>query len=202
MANVEAQHETVFDAPARLSRLARVYAEAFLTAAQQTSPQAVEQAGAELVEFANSVAANPDVSAFLASPIVGKKAKLAAIMPALKDIASDLLRGLVGVLTQNNRLDLLQSIAAAYRQLLEERAGRVPVKISVAVPLSDTQIAELTAKLKKLLKQREPVLDVRVDPDLFGGMIVQVGDSVIDTSVRSRLQSIRALLLEKGTYGH
>ena len=49
-----------------------------------------------------------------------------------------------------------------------------------------------------MLKQ-QPVLDVRVDPDLLGGMIVQVGDRVIDTSVRTRLQTLRTLLLDKGS---
>ena len=49
-----------------------------------------------------------------------------------------------------------------------------------------------------MLKQ-QPVLDVRVDPDLLGGMVVQVGDRVIDTSVRTRLQTLRTLLLDKGS---
>jgi F-type H+-transporting ATPase subunit delta len=82
--------------------------------------------------------------------------------------------------------------------LLDERAGRVRVKVSAATKLSDAQRDALAEALSTLLKQ-QPVLDVRVDPDLLGGMVVQVGDRVIDTSVRTRLQSIRTLLLDKGS---
>jgi F-type H+-transporting ATPase subunit delta len=195
MASDAAKHETVFDAGTMQSRLARVYAESLLAAALKDSPQRAEQIGAELADFVRGITANAGVASFLISPAVGKKAKTAALESAMKG-ASDLLRGLIGVLTHNNRLDLLRNVAAAYQKLLDERAGRVPVKVTAAVPLSDEEHAKLVANLKKMLHQ-EPVLNVRVDPDLLGGLVVQVGDSVIDTSVRSRLQSLRAILLEQ-----
>jgi len=195
MANVEVKHETVFDTGVTQSRLARVYAESLLVAAAKQSPEAVEAIGAELDAFVRALTADAGVTTFIASPAVNKKSKAAALAAALQDNASDLLRSFVGVLTQNNRLGLLRSIAVALRQLLDDRAGRVRVKVTAAVELSDAQKSELTASLKSILGNQEPVLDVRVDPDLLGGMVVQVGDSVIDTSVRSRLQSIRSLLL-------
>jgi F-type H+-transporting ATPase subunit delta len=194
----ETTHETVLDAGTTRSRLARVYAEALLASALKQSPETADVTGDELTGFVRAAAAAPDVAAFLASPAVGKKVKAAALASALKDNASDLLRGLIGVLGQNNRLGLLRNVAAAYRQLLNDRAGRVWVKVTAAVPLSDTQKAALSASLKDILS-REPMLDVRVDPDLLGGLVVQVGDTVIDTSVRSRLQSLRTLLLDGGT---
>lgn len=195
MANVEAKHETVFDAGTLRSRLARVYAEALLAAALKEAPERPEAVGAELAEFVRGVASHPDIGSFLASPAVGRKAKTAAITPALQN-ASELLRGFVGVLTQNNRLDLLRGVAAAYQQLLDQRAGRVPVKVTAAVELTGEERNTLAANLRKILRQ-EPVLNVRVDPDLLGGLVVQVGDSVIDTSVRSRLHSLRSILLAR-----
>ena len=197
MANAESLHETVLEAGTKRARLAHVYAEALLASALKQSPEAVEAVGDELTSFVRESGANPAVAAFLASPAVGKKAKAAALAAALTDRASPLLRGLVGVLGQNNRLGLLRNVSAAYRQLLDQRAGRVWVKVTVAVPLSDAQKGALTASLKDILN-REPVLDVRVDPDLLGGLVVQVGDTVIDTSVRFRLQAIRTFLLDGG----
>jgi F-type H+-transporting ATPase subunit delta len=196
MAKAEVKHETVLDAGSTQSRLARVYAEALLASAAKQSLSAEDVAG-ELNDFVRALGKDADVAAFLASPAVGKKAKAAVLGPALKDHASDLLRGLVGVLAQNNRLDLLRSVAAAFGQLLDERSGRVRVKVTAAVALSDAQKAALTKNLTGILGDREPVLDVRIDPDLLGGLVVQVGDSVIDTSVRSRLQSLRSLLLAR-----
>jgi F-type H+-transporting ATPase subunit delta len=180
MAELDVTHETALDTGARQSRLARTYAESLLVTAHKR-PDGPSAA---------------DVATFLASPVVGKRAKAAALAQALAG-ASELFRGLIGVLARNNRLYLLPEVASAYRQLLDTRAGRVRVKVASAVPLSDAQTAALTANLKALLGHQEPFLDVRVDPDLLGGLVVQVGDSVIDTSVRSRLQSLRSLLLAR-----
>jgi len=189
-----ATHDTVLDAGSVKARLAKVYAEALLAAA--TRQNAVDATGDELSHFVSDVlAAAPEVESFLASPVVGKKAKAAAIEAALPGRASDLVRGLFTVLARNGRLNLLRGIAAAYRLLLDDRAGRIRVKVTSAMDLSDTQRTALSSTLTDILKQ-QPILAVRVDPDLLGGMIVQIGDRVIDTSVRTRLQSLRTLLLE------
>ena len=197
MASAEKLHDTVLEAGSTRSRLARVYAEALLAAAEKQN--AVESTGEELANFVVEVY-DKDRAAelFLASPAVGKKAKGAVLAAALAGRTSELIRGLFGVLTNNNRLDLVRGIAAAYRMILDERAGRVRVKVSTATKLSDDQRQALAETLSNILKQ-QPVLDVRVDPDLLGGMVVQVGDRVIDTSVRTRLHTIRTLLLDKGS---
>jgi F-type H+-transporting ATPase subunit delta len=198
MASPDTTHDTVLEAGSARARIAGVYAEAFLAAVlkQGASPEVV---GDELDGFVSGVLnANPSVAAFLASPAVGKKAKTAALDAALPGHASELLRGLLAVLAKNGRLDLVPGIAESYRQLLDVRAGRVRVKVTSATELTDAQRHALLANLADMLK-KQPVLDIRVDPDLLGGMIVQVGDRVIDTSVRTRLDNIRNLLLDKGS---
>jgi F-type H+-transporting ATPase subunit delta len=194
-----ATHDTVLDAGSVRARLAKVYAEAVLAAALPKGAAAVDATGEDLEAFTREVLGrHPDVAAFLASPAVGHKTKEAALAAALDGRASDLLRGLLAVLARNGRLDLVPGIAAAYRQLLEDRAGRVRVKVASAVELSDAQRAALTETLSGMMRQT-PVLDARVDPDLLGGLVIQVGDRVIDTSVRTRLQTLRTLLLDRGS---
>jgi F-type H+-transporting ATPase subunit delta len=192
-------HDTVLEAGSVRARLARVYAESLVAAALKQSVDAVDAVGGELHSFvADVLDANPTVDTFLLSPAVAKRLKIAALEAALPGNASDLLRGLFSVLIRNGRLDLIRGIDAAYRQLLDARAGRVRVKVTVASEPSESQRTALTAALDKVLKQ-QPVLDVRVDPTLLGGMIVQVGDRVIDSSVRTRLHNLRTLLLDKGS---
>ncbi|MCE9563713.1 MAG: ATP synthase F1 subunit delta [Planctomycetes bacterium] len=192
-------HDTVLQAGSVQSRLAKVYAESLIAAAiKQSGVGVVDALGTELEEFVSGVLAkNAAVADFLASPAVGKRAKANALGAALPGNTSDLFRGLLTVLTKNNRLNLLAGIAAAYRQLLEERAGRVRVKVTSAVALTDAQKSALTSTLTAQMKQ-QPVLVLRVDPELLGGMIVQIGDRVIDTSIRTRLNTLRTLLLDKG----
>lgn len=195
------KHDTVLDAGSVSSRLAKVYAESLIAAAlkQPGGAKLVDPLGDELDDFVSNVLGkNAAVAAFLSSPAVGKRAKAAALGAALTGRSTDLFRGLLTVLTKNNRLNLIAGVAAAYRQLLDDRAGRIRVKVTAASPLSDAQRAALTSTLTTLLKQ-QPVLAVRVDPDLLGGMVVQIGDRVIDTSVRTRLNTLRTQLLDKGS---
>jgi F-type H+-transporting ATPase subunit delta len=176
------------------ARLAKVYAEAFLAAAGKQ--HAVVNAGMELSSFIHDVLNRaPEIEAYLSSPIVGRKAKTAALHAALPSHASELLQGFLAVLARNGRLDLLRGIVAAFHQLLDERAGRTPVKVTSAVELTDTQRETLTQTLAGIMKH-EPVLNVRIDPDLIGGLVIQIGDRVIDTSVRTRLRTLRNRLLE------
>jgi F-type H+-transporting ATPase subunit delta len=187
-------HDTVLEAGSVKSRLAKVYAEALLAAAMKQN--AVEATGDELSQFVSAVLdASPQIESFLDSPVVGKKAKNTALEGCLPGRVSHLLRGLFHVLAQNSRLDLLHGIAWAYQQLLDVRAGRVPVKIASAVALSEPQQAALASTLADILKH-QPVLKLRVDPDLIGGMVVQIGDRVFDSSVRTRLQTLKNRLLE------
>ena len=109
-----------------------------------------------------------------------------------------LVRNLLGVLNHNNRLWLVRPVAAAYRDLLDHRAGRVRVRVTSAVPLTDEQRGRLAETLAARLK-KTPVLSVAVDPELLGGLVVRVGDQVIDSSVRTRLETLRSQLLEQGS---
>ena len=114
--------------------------------------------------------------------------------------ASPLFRKFLGVLNENGRLDLLPAIDAAYQKLRDTAAGRVRVKVTAAAYLADNQVAELKSILKDTLNA-DPVLDIWIDPDLLGGLVVQVGDKVYDTSVRTRLANLRTHLMASGTHG-
>lgn len=187
-------HDAVLEAGSAKARVAKVYAEALLVAAARQN--VVAETGHELSALVTEVLdKSPDVDRFLSSPIVGRKSKLAALHAALPHHASELIQGLLDVLTRNGRLDLLRGIDAAYRQLLDQRAGRVPVRVTSAVELTEPQRAALTQTLSEVMTQ-QPLLQVKVDPDLLGGLVVQIGDRVIDTSVRTRLRSLRNRLME------
>jgi F-type H+-transporting ATPase subunit delta len=193
----EAAHENVLTANVRQSRIARVYAEALLALASRENR--ADEVGAELNGLLNDVLGrNPTVAAFFASPAVTRRTREPVLAAALEGHVSLLVRNFIGVLNQNNRLDLLKGVAAAYRDLLDRQAGRVRVLVRSAAPLADDQQRELREILTASLR-KEPVLDLRTDPDLLGGMVVQIGDKVYDGSVRTRLEALRTQLTARGT---
>src|SRR5262245_46425794 len=196
--NVPFEHETVLTANVRQARIARVYVEALLAVA--TPGGKAEDLGDELDAIVRDVLRrHPAVSTFFASPALTRRAREPILAAALGN-ASPLLRNFLGVLNRNNRLDLLPAVAAAYREALDERAGRVRVWVRSAAPLTDAEREELRRTLAASLR-KEPILLERVEPELLGGLVVQVGDRVYDSSVRSRLEALRTQLLARGTEG-
>ena len=194
-----AKHETVLEATGAKARVARVYAEALMGVAAKSNQ--LDAVGDELEEIVGNVLKPyPAIQAFLAGNSVSMSGKLPALAAAFEHRTSETFRKFVGVLNANGRLDLLPAISAELRTMRDQAAGRVRVKVTAPVPLLDTQVEALTKTLHTQL-HAQPVLDIRVDPDILGGLIVQVGDKVYDTSVRTRLDNLRTHLTTSGTHG-
>jgi F-type H+-transporting ATPase subunit delta len=190
-------HETVLDAGSR--RVARVYAEALLDAAQKRGEtERVLEEFASL--FEDLFRADPQFEAFLASGAISRKPKAAVIHRAFDGRASDTFLNFLLVLNDHQRLDLLRGIHEAVKELHDERTGRMRVEVTSAVPLPDDQRERLMGELRQKYK-KEPVLATRVDPSLLGGIVVRVGDWLYDASVRTRLENIRKQLIERGSHG-
>lgn len=191
------EREHVLTGNVRQTRIARIYAESLIALAAREGKEL--EVGDELIGFVRDVVGkNPTVSAFLTSPAVTRRSREPVLNSALKDNVSPLVARFLGVLNQNNRLDLIRSISAVYQDLVDQRAGRVRVSVRSAVPLTDEQQEELRQTLASTT-HKETVLELRTDPDLLGGMIVQVGDKVYDSSVRSRLEALRHQLTARAT---
>jgi F-type H+-transporting ATPase subunit delta len=91
----------------------------------------------------------------------------------------------------------MQDMLAAYRKLAAEHRGEVTADVTVAQKLSAEQTKELKAALKSVVG-KEVALNATVDPSILGGMIVKVGSRQIDTSLKTRLSSLKLALKEVG----
>ena len=178
--------------------IGRVYAEALLTVAEKRGQ--AEDVGRELRNLVTEVyATDPQIEAALSSPVVKRSAKVPVLEHAFKNNVSELVFNLLNVLNAKDRLSLVRHVAVAYSGLLDERAKRVRVSVRSAVPLTDEQVEQL----KRTIGQAtglDPVIQPTVDETLLGGMIVQVGDQVFDSSVRNRIEAIRTQLLARSSY--
>jgi F-type H+-transporting ATPase subunit delta len=99
-------------------------------------------------------------------------------------------RNLIFVLIQRGRIEQLPRVAAAFAELDDKRQGIVHATATAAAPLTDTEIRALTARLEQMTGGRV-TLATDVDETLLGGIIVRVGDRLIDGSVRGRLERLR-----------
>ena len=180
------------------ARIARVYAEALLNVAvkQHKADTMLEQ----LDSLVNDVfAAEPLLENYLSSRAVKHDEKERTIRASFEKRADPMFVKFLLVLNTHNRLDLLRSILHSYRNLNDQRARRLRVKVRTAVPLPEDRRAELKAGLHNYFGL-EPVLEERILPELLGGMIVQIGDRVLDGSVQTKIERLRTQLLVNSNY--
>jgi F-type H+-transporting ATPase subunit delta len=190
------RHETVFDDATQ--HVARVYSEALLNVAEKAGQTA--ELLAELDALIGEVFPRDRyLEEFLYSRAVGRDRKTKAFVDALKGRANDLLLNFLLVLNNHDRLDALRPIAQAAHDLYNQRTGKMPVTVRSAVPLADEQRERLRQDLRAAFG-KEPILSTAVDPELLGGLTVQVGDVLYDGSVRSRVQRIRNQIIERSSY--
>jgi F-type H+-transporting ATPase subunit delta len=194
-----ARPATVLDDGAR--QVARVYAAALLTVADEKgNADAIRD---ELDALVGTVYRDhPQLEEFLSSMAVGRVRKEKAIQSAFEGRADAEVVKFLQVLNKRDRLGLVPAAAAAFRELLEARRNRVAVLVRSAVPLSEPEMQRLRETLRAVADRSgvEPVLETRIDPDLLGGLVVQVGDFLYDSSVRTRLEQIKNQILEKSSH--
>jgi F-type H+-transporting ATPase subunit delta len=176
--------------------VAQVYAEAFLNAAKGDSAALLE----EYQSFLNDVLpADKDFETLLDSGMVSRDQKAAVIEKVMTGRASETFASFLRVLARHDRLNLLRAIFARTQRLQEIRQGQRRVQITSATALSDSHQTTIRNRLKEVF-QFEPILETRVDPSLLGGLLIQVGDTQYDSSLRTRMKDMRSRLRERSLH--
>ncbi|MBU3600003.1 F0F1 ATP synthase subunit delta [Polynucleobacter sp. 30F-ANTBAC] len=175
---------------ADLATIARPYAEALFRSAKPAELSAI----AEQLEELAQVASNPDLLAVANNPKLADADLLQILLSGMKTKPADIVKNFVEVLTHNNRLLAMPEIAAQFTALKNAQEGAAEVLITSAFSLQGEELNSLLSTLKKRFGGRELRPTVNVDPELIGGVRVQVGDEVLDTSVKARLASMQAAL--------
>ncbi len=171
---------------------ARRYAQALFELAQD---QGTEEAWLAQLTQASDALRAPTVALYLSVPRVPMAGKHEAI-DGLMEGADRLLTNAVSLLAERASLALLPAIVREYGLRLTESQGRAQARVTSAVALSDGQEGRLRGLLRDML-ERDVVIEATVDPDIVGGVVVQVGDQIIDGSVRTRLEALKRQL-ERG----
>ena len=159
----------------------------FELAAQDRKVEAVEQS---LGTVRDALDQSADLRQLTASPLIGRGEAGRAALAVADDLRLDpLTKNFMGVLAENRRLAALPDIIRAYRQLAARHRGEATASVTSAHSLDDEQVRELKQQLRLRLG-REVAVDLTVDPDLLGGLVVRIGSQMIDSSIRTRLNAL------------
>ena len=168
------------------------YAQALLQLAQERN--LTEPVGAELSGLREVIETNPTFAEFLKDPGIGNEERSSVIDRVLKPRVSPLLANFLGVLLVHGRLGLLPQIAQAYQDLLDQLQGKVEVDVTVAQRLSPEELEQVRQRVSSALK-KDAVVHQYVDDSIIGGLVLRVGDKLIDASVKTQLETMKRQFL-------
>ena len=178
-----------------ISGMAGRYAHALFELAREA--KATDAVKSDLDRFNAMMADSDDLTRLVRSPVFGVDEQLKALSSILdKAGISGLAANFLRVITTNRRLFAVRDMIRAYRALVAQHKGEVVAQVTVAEPLNDANKEALKGALKSVTGGKDIDMDVRIDPAIIGGLIVKVGSRMVDTSLRTKLNSIKIAMKE------
>jgi F-type H+-transporting ATPase subunit delta len=170
------------------------YATALFDLAQEQN--ALDPVLADVGRFEAMIAESEDLRRLVRSPVFSSEEQLAAITAVLdragiKGVAANFLK----LVARNRRLFAVEGMIRGFRALVAEHRGEETAKVTVAEPLTDARLGEVRDTLRQITS-KDVKVDVKVDPRIIGGIIVQLGSRMVDASVRTKLSAIQHAMKE------
>ena len=170
-----------------MEELAQVYARSLFEVAREQGKLDVLRE--QLAQFADALHERRELAVFFFSPYFSTKEKQEALGPLLKD-ADETLLNFLALLIENHRMPVIFRVRGEYERLWDEENRTLPVEITSAIEL-DQATTESLGKTIGERAGRKVTLAARVDPDILGGIVLRVGNSILDASIRNRLEQLR-----------
>ena len=177
-----------------ISNISKRYAHAFFDIAAKEKQ--LEQYYAELKQFSSILASDHALHEFLANPVFEQADKKAVVEKIISKLQlSPMTINFLKLLVDKKRIEVLPDIETCYRQLMDEALKKVRVNVKTAFPLSVDMQSYISSSLGKITS-RQVEMTVEEDPALLGGIVIGVGDTLYDGSIRNQLDKMSNLLGE------
>ncbi len=170
-----------------MERIAQVYARALFEAAR--SAGALEAVREQLAAFADAVSGSRELTTFLFSPYFSSQEKKDGLRRAVQDADPTLMRFLE-TLVERHRMPAVFAIRTRFEQLYDEEMKLLPVVLTSAIGLDEQTVQSIGERIGKQTG-RKVQLSSNVDPDILGGVVLRVGNFVLDASIANQLNQLR-----------
>jgi F-type H+-transporting ATPase subunit delta len=194
--NANGEKRRSFEAGAQ--QVATVYARALLNTAEQAgkTDEIVAELDSLVVDLLDKL---PQLEAVLNSMVVEPDQKIQLLDRLLGGKANPLLLNFLKTLARHDRLDVLRPVHQSIHVLLDELRHNVRVEVQAAAPLGDQERQQIVALVARLFGG-QPVLVEQVQPELIGGLVMRVGDTVYDGSIATHLEKLRQQMIDRSVH--
>jgi F-type H+-transporting ATPase subunit delta len=170
-----------------MEEIASVYARSLFEVAQEQKK--LDKVRDELGEFADAMNGSRELQVFLFSPYFSTKEKVEGLDKAVSG-ADETVINFLKLLIEKHRMPAIFRIRAEFDRLWEEENKLLPVRVTSAVELDSKTVSQIGDQIAEQTG-RKVDLSSDVDPDILGGIVVRVGNSILDASIRNRLEQLR-----------
>ncbi|MEA2315049.1 MAG: F-type H+-transporting ATPase subunit delta [Solirubrobacteraceae bacterium] len=170
-----------------MEELAQVYGRSLFEVAREHDK--LDELRAQLAQFADALDEHRQLAVFFFSPYFSTREKQDGLGRALEG-AEELLVNFLSLLIENHRMPVIFRVRHEYERLWDEENRTLPVEITSAIELDQATTENLGRTIGERAA-RKVTLAARVDPDILGGIVVRVGNSILDASIRNRLEQLR-----------
>jgi ATP synthase F1 delta subunit len=170
-----------------MDEIAQVYARALFEVA--TEHDLLDAIREQLAQFADALNENRELQVFFFSPYFSTEEKKEALHRVVED-AEPIFMSFLETLVERHRMPVLFRIRARYDQLWDEANRVLPVSVTSAVPLDESVVKDIVDRIGEQTGETVQ-LTTATDPEILGGIVVRVGNEILDASIRSRLEQLR-----------
>lgn len=169
------------------------YARAVFEIAQTSDT--IDQTGTELEQISNLIHSNPELRSLIENPVIDVDVKKNALKQSLQQQVSTVTLNTLQLMIDRGREKYLPAVVKAYRQLSYEYTGKAIALVYSPYPLSDSEKSTIAAQFGRVTKKTIEIKN-EVDPKLLGGLKVQIGDTIYDGSLATKLETMEKHLIE------
>ena len=170
-----------------MEEIARVYSHSLFEVAKEQGK--LDRIRDELAEFADALDQNHELSVFFFSPYFSTEEKEGGLRRAVID-ADPTLVNFLELLIEKHRMPVIFRVRRQFDALFDREHKRLPVEVTSAVELDDSVVRALEERIREQTGQNVQLAS-NVDPDILGGIVLRVGNSILDASIRHRLEQLR-----------
>ncbi len=170
-----------------MEEIGQIYARSLFEVAEEADKLDVVRE--QLGEFADAVAESHDLSVFLFSPYFSTEEKKEGLHKVMDDV-DETFENFLELLLEQHRMPAIHRIRREYETLWDRQNDVLPVEVTSAVELDEETVKSVGDRIGEQTG-RKVELTSRVDPDILGGLVLRVGNSILDASIRNRLDQLR-----------
>ena len=153
-----------------------------------------DQVAGDIQAIAGVIHADPALGKYFSDPSISHTERNGKLESAFQGKTADVLVGFIKLLNAKGRLGDFGAIAAAFKHLLDARSGKVDVEVTVAQKLNDAELENVRVEISKKIGKHAQVTQ-KIDDSIIGGLVLKIGDKLIDGSVKSQLETLKRRLI-------